>query len=79
MSAFRAFRSTRAFSTPQCGLKVPVPDKTVTEAIEAARASEIVEVLPNREKEGDDFFLVLPEAAGYPESRVKLPKQAPRQ
>ena len=62
-----------------CNLQKLDMSSTVTEAIEAARASQIVEVLPNREKEGDDFFLVLPEAAGYPESRVKLPKQAPRQ
>ncbi len=62
-----------------CNLQKLGMSSTVTEAIEAARASEIVQVLPKREKQGDDFFLALPEAAGYPVSRVKLPKQAPRQ
>ena len=61
-----------------CNLQKLGASSTVAEAIEAARASEIIEVLPRREKEGDDYFLVLPEAAGYPVSRVKLPNQVPR-
>lgn len=56
-----------------CNLQKLDMSSTVAEAIKAARASEIVEVLPRREKKGDDFFLVLPEAAGYPVSQVKLP------
>ena len=62
-----------------CNLQKLGMSSTVAEATEAAQTSEIIEVLPTREKADGDYFLVLPVAAGYPVNRIKLPKQAPRQ
>ncbi len=50
--------------------------RTVAKAIDAANASQIVKVLPRKEIQGDDEYLVLPEAAGYPVSRMKIPKRS---
>lgn len=57
-----------------CNLQKLGLSATVAEAIEAARTSRVVEVLPKRERRGDGFYLVVPEAAGYPVSKVKLVK-----
>ena len=59
-----------------CNLQKLDMSATVAEAIAAASSDEILEVLPRREKRGDDYFLVLPEAAGYPVSRLKLPSKS---
>lgn len=58
-----------------CNLQKLDTSSTVAEAIEAARDAEILEVLPRTEKQGDDYYLILPEAAGYPVSRMKLPRR----
>ncbi len=61
-----------------CNLHKLGLSETVAMAVDSARGSRVVEVLPKRVQLGDDFYLVLPEAAGYPMSQVKLPRQGPR-
>ena len=61
-----------------CNLQKLGLSSTVAEAIDAAKGAAIVEVLPISQKVDDGYFMMIPEAAGYPHSRVKLPKDAPQ-
>ena len=61
-----------------CNLQKLGLSSTVAEAIDAAKGSAIVEVLPTSQEVDDGYLFMIPEAAGYPHSRVKLPKDAPR-
>ena len=61
-----------------CNLQKLGLSSTVAEAIDAAKGAAIVEVLPISQKVDDGYFMMIPEAAGYPQSRVKLPKDAPQ-
>lgn len=58
----------------RCNLQKLAESKTVAEAMEKARASEVVKVLPWIEKRDDGAVLCIPTEAGYPVSEEKVPE-----
>ena len=42
------------------------------------RGQPLSKCSPSVKKVDDGYFMMIPEAAGYPQSRVKLPKDAPQ-
>ncbi len=58
-----------------CNIEKLAVSNSVDDALDRARHSPVVEVLPRSEKREDGTYLVIPEEAGYPVSCVKLPER----
>lgn len=58
-----------------CNIEKLAFSDSVEEALDRAKQSQIVEVLPRTEKREDGNYLVIPKEAGYPTSSVKLPER----
>ncbi len=59
-----------------CNIEKLAASHSVSEALDRARQSPVVEVMPRTEKREDGMYIVIPEEAGYPVNSMKLPERA---